>query len=536
MSQISGDELAELNALVDKNPKKALAVLREYDEKYETDPNYQVNSGGFLIDIGEVLGQSNIVLGGIIRIEAVLDQIGCFHPNMLYNVANGYSAMSNLMRRSKGQAYRLEPNDTHLVRAKHYYRRAIEEIDQEDGDIRAQLWVNYGNCLSGLGRTVDAISAYDRALQLVPDYPMAKGNLAIEMHYFARIAHHPIFLLDALEKLNQVLSADNLGPYAGVGARKAFKRKRDEIAAEISELSVDKRERVVERPKLPSGYMGEYLDFCAGHQLFLNFCLSCRRCDRYVKDSLAFSLITDLDDRTTFTRLTRVVNEIKESYAFARLLLFQSLYPSLNIVPIDDLTTYVDNLDYAVYGTRVASLKLAFESAYNVLDKIAHFLNGYLALGVKSGPKLTFTTNGRIWHEKDNDKLRPELLDLNNLHLLGLYDLARDLDIDYNQPENDGYYGQLRRTRNSLTHEYLIPHVEGMGWSVEADDEKLHLFYADLVEQAKDLQRLVRAAIIHLIAFIDLEERRKHQCFDGLVAPMYVPWYDANLFTSALDP
>jgi len=535
MIQISNEELAALSAIVIDDPQKALTVLREYDEKYKRDPNFWFNSGGFLIDIGDGLGQSNLVLEGIVRIEAVLDQDGYDHPNMLYNVANGYSTMCNLVRRSKGKDYRLDPDDTPLLRAKHYYRRALERIDQAGRDLRAQLWVNYGNCLSGLGRAVEAISAYDRALQIVSDHSMAKGNLAIELHYFARIAQYPIFLLDALEMLEEVLSAKNLGEYAGVGAPQAFERTRDKIAAEISELGIDRTARVEEKPTLPSGYVGEYLEFCAGHQLFLNFCLSCRRCDRYVKDSLAFSLITDLDDRTSFTRLTRVVNEIKESYAFARFLLFQALYPSLNTVPIDDLTAYVDNLDYAVYGIRIASLKLAFESAYNVLDKIAHFLNDYLGLGVKSGLRLTFTTSGRIWREKDKDQLRSELLDLNNQYLLGLYDLARDLDIDHTQPEKDGYWGQLRRTRNSLTHEYLIPHIEGIGWAVEADDESLHLFYTDLVDQAIDLLQLVRAAVIHLIAFIDLEERRKYQASEGLVAPMYVTWYEPTLFTPALD-
>jgi len=447
MTQISSEELAALSALVVDESQKALALLREYDEKYERDPNFWFNSGVFLIDIGDRLGQSNLVQEGIVRIETVLDQVGYDHPSMLYNVANGYSTLSNFVRRSKGKDYRLDPDDTPLLRAKHYYRRTLEKIDQVSRDLRAQLWVNYGNCLSGLGRAVEAISAYNRALQIVPDHSMAKGNLAIELHHFVRIAQHPIFLLDALEMLEQVLSEKNLGEYASAGARQVFEHTRDQIAAEISELGIDETARADVKPTVPSGYVGEYVEFCVKHQLFMNFCLSCRRCDRYAKDSLAFSLITDLDDRTSFTRLTRVVNEIKESYAFARFLFFQGLYPSLNTVPVDDLTAYVDNLDYTVYGIRIAAVKLAFESAYNVLDKIAHFLNDYLGLGVQSGPRLTFTTNGGIWREKGSSVLRSKLMDLNNQHLLGLYDLARDLDIDRTRPEKDGYWGRLRRTR-----------------------------------------------------------------------------------------
>jgi tetratricopeptide (TPR) repeat protein len=530
------EELAALSALVINEPQKALALLREYDEKYGKDPNFLFNSGGFLIDIGDGLGQSNFVLEGIGRIEVVLDQVGHDHPNMFYNVANGYSTLCNLVRRSQGKGYQLDPDETPLLRAKYYYRRALEKIDQISQDLRAQLWMNYGNCLSGLGRAVEAMSAYDKALRIVPDHPMAKGNLAIELHYFSKIAQSPLFLLDALEMLEQVLSKKNFRDYAGVGARQAFAHTRDQIVAEISKLGIDEVARAEQKPtNVPSGYVGEYVEFCAGHHLSLNFCLSCRRCDRYVEDSLAFSLITDLDDRTSFTRLARVINEIKESYAFARLLLFQAISPPLNTIPIDDLTAYVDNLDYAVYGVRIASLKLAFESAYNILDKIAHFLNDYLKLGVRSGPRLTFTTNGTIWRKKNNNLLRPELMDLNNQHLLGLYDLARDLDIDHKQPENDGYWGQLRHTRNSLTHEYLIPHIEGIGWAVEADNESLHFFYTDFVHQTIDLLQLVRAAVIYLIAFIDLKERRKSQASEGLDAPLYVTWYKPTLFTPGLD-
>lgn len=534
MNQISREQLAELSSLTIENPQKALALLRDYDKEYKGDPNFQRNSGGFLIDIGDSLGKSDIVQEGIERIEAVLDKGEYGHPGVLYNVANGYSNLCNIMRRSKGKVYRLDPDDTPLLQAKHYYRKAIKTIDQANRGLRAQLWVNYGNCLSGLGRTVDAISAYDRALQAVPDHCMAKGNLAIELYHFARIAQYPVFLLDALEMLERVLATDGLEKRASIGARQVFERVRDRIAADISDLGVERTVQERQEPTVPSGYVREYIDFCAKHQLFMNFCLGCRRCDRYFKDSLTFSLITDIDDTTSFKRLTRVVNEIKESYALARLLLFQALHPSLDTVTIDDLTAYVDNLDYAVYGIRTASLKLAFESAYNILDKIAHFLNDYLNLGIKYDPNVKFTMNGRIWR-KNKHRLRSELLELDNQHLFGLYDLARDLAIDYKQPEKNGYWGHLRRTRNSLTHEYLIPHIEATGWAVEADDESLHLYYADLVDQTIDLLQFVRAAVIHLIAFIDLEERKKREVSEGLIAPMYITWYEPTLFTPALD-
>jgi tetratricopeptide (TPR) repeat protein len=326
VTRIREEELAALSTLVVNEPRKALALLREYDQEYERDPDFWFNSGGFLIDIGYALEQSNLVGEGICRIEDVMDQLHYDHPTMLYNAANGYYALYRLVRRLQGKDYRFDPDDTPLLDAKHYYRTALEKTAQVGRDLRAQLWANYGNCLSGLRRTVEAMSAYDQALQIAPDHPMAKGCLAIELHHFAGITQYPVFLLDAFEMLEQVLSNSSLHEYAGVDARQTFERNRDQIAAEISQLEIDETARTHEEPtSAPSGYVAEYVRFCAKYQLLLNFCLSCRRCDRYAEDSLTFSLITDPDDRTCFTRLARVINEIKESYAFARFLLFREV-------------------------------------------------------------------------------------------------------------------------------------------------------------------------------------------------------------------
>ncbi len=534
MEQLTKEELLALNELALREPHKPLALLREYEEKFQEDRNLRRNSGGLLIDIGTYLNQASLVEEGIRRIE---DAPGADNASStsFYNLANGFLVLHNIERRSKGTEYHFEPDGTPLVKAKYYYRKALA-IAESDRNSRAQQWINYGNCLSGLGRSVEAISAYDQALNRVPDHPMAKGNLAVELHYFARIADHLAFLVDARQMLDEALSDKRLDKYGGGRPRQHFEHTRQQIVAVLSSMGKDPNAPAEHSiPSFRSDYERKYVEFCARNQVFLNFCLRCRRCSGYARDSLTFSLTTDIDDQTSFVRLSRVVNEIKEQYASARFLLYQSVHPLLDTVPIDEITTYTDSLDYAVYGVRVASLKLAFESAYNILDKIAHFVNDYLKLGVKPGPKLTFATNGSIWRLKDNGPLRREIVQLQNWHLFGLYDLARDLYIDPKEHELDGHWGKLRRTRNALTHEYLILHVEGMGWTVEADAPHLHLYYSDFVEQTIALLRLARAAIIYLIAFIDWEERKKHQSSNGFIAPMYATRYDAALFTRALN-
>ena len=199
MERISEEELLALKELALREPQKSFALLREYEDTFEGDPNLRFNSGGLLIDIGTDLNRPDLVEEGIQRIEGILGQFDD-SSTLFYNLANGYSALSNLERRLEGADYRLDPDDTPLVRAKYYYRKALA-VNESNRDLRTQQWINYGNCLSGLGRTVEAMSAYDQALQLFPEHPMAKGNLGIELHHFARIADHSIFLLDAQQPM-----------------------------------------------------------------------------------------------------------------------------------------------------------------------------------------------------------------------------------------------------------------------------------------------------------------------------------------------
>lgn len=535
MEHMSVEELLAWKDLAKDKPQEALGLLREYQGRFGQDPNFTHNLGGLLIDLGADLNRRDLVEEGVQQIEEILGQTD-ENTTLLYNLANGYSELSRLERRQQGADYVFDPDNTPLFSAKHHYREALSLAPPANRDFHARHWINYGNCLSGLGRAVEAMSAYNQALRLSPDHPMAQGNLGVEIQHFARIADHPIFLLDARDLLDQALSSEQLEKYGGLRVRRYFDQIRQNTATMLSELGL---EQDVQREDgvvpFSSDYEREYVEFCARHQLYLNFCLDCRRCEKYARDSLTFSLITAIDDDRSFVRLSRVINEIKERYAFARFLLLQSTNPILDTIPFDSRTSYVDNLDYAVYGTRVASLKLAFESAYNILDKIAHFINDYLDLGVAPGPGVAFATNGRIWRSRGSNSLRQEIVETENWRLFGLYDLARDLDIDHRDSANDGYWGKLRRTRNSLTHEYLILHVEGTDWPREADGAHLHLHYVDFAEQTIHLLQLVRAAIIYLVAFIDEEERKKHRSSAGFVASMTVRRYDATLFMPALD-
>ncbi|MEN5371423.1 LA2681 family HEPN domain-containing protein [Luteimonas sp. TWI406] len=83
----------------------------------------------------------------------------------------------------------------------------------------------------------------------------------------------------------------------------------------------------------------------------------------------------------------------------------------------------LNTLDYPAFGLATEQLKMAFRVAYSIFDKIAFFLNRYLALGM--GPR---QVNFRaVWTEGKNKALRSRIAGSKNWPLRGLYWLSKDL-------------------------------------------------------------------------------------------------------------
>lgn len=515
--KISPAQLDYFSELVSQNPLQALQELQENEAAYADDPTFWFNYGGFLIDSGVLLRQADVVERGIKTLQAMVpEDPDRALPDLYYNLANGYMALYDIAKHQPDFHY--SPDSEFLLLAKQWFRTALSaHPDRLAARTRSMARVNYGNCLAQLGRTVEAIDVYDLALQDLPNHAMALGNLGIELNRYAYVARDPFLLVNARDVLREALADSKLEETGLANARPAFERslaKIEERLAAFSNIFAHTHDQSSPgtHPGQPVTYLDRYVAFCRMHHLFLNFCLRRRPCAHPLRDTVGFSLTTDLDDDTTFYRLSRIVNEIKERYATARLLLFEACDPPAAAEQIDELTQYTDNLDYAVYGVRVAKLKLAFEGAYNVLDKIAFFINDYADLRVKE-KQVSFAS---IWRERNGATIRPSLLKPNNWYLFGLYDISRDLAAG-------AYSNYLSELRNYSTHRYLVPHVEGFGWRMEADAEEYHIGYHELLEKTIELMRFVRSAVIYLIAFIDNEERRKRQNRPGLAVPMFVP-------------
>jgi hypothetical protein len=246
-----------------------------------------------------------------------------------------------------------------------------------------------------------------------------------------------------------------------------------------------------------------YVEFCSNNKLFLNLHIHEDICEASTFDPVFIRLLLPPNDEKTFYNLAKTVNQIKEDYAIARLLLVQSQFKTAELNNISLRTTFVNTPDNSISNIYTGLIKSAFKEAYNILDKIARFINEYFYLGI-SPERNIYITSKELWMDKiskKNWKLKLEVLESNNPSLYALYDLSLDLN-----PQT-GYYTNLRQMRNKLVHEKLIIH--GSGWSGIGDDHNIS--YEKMILRTIRLLKIVKCAIIYLINSVNIEETKKQR-------------------------
>jgi hypothetical protein len=95
----------------------------------------------------------------------------------------------------------------------------------------------------------------------------------------------------------------------------------------------------------------------------------------------------------------------------ARFLLILSRYEKLNLDFVDKRVTIINTLDYSIHNIYVQLVKTAFKTFYDILDKIAFFINDYLKLGI-SDREIDFT---KVWYSDNKRTVRTKIVDSNNV-------------------------------------------------------------------------------------------------------------------------
>lgn len=237
----------------------------------------------------------------------------------------------------------------------------------------------------------------------------------------------------------------------------------------------------------------EYLNsFCLENRLYLNVCNFCQRCDAAVGDTIVIREMHVPQTDKSYLTLSSYLNQIKQDYITARALLVLSRYPKLNLDLFDKQVVLIDTLEDTVNNIYVQLVKTSFITFYNILDKLAFFINDYLKLSVNED----YINFSNVWFEDPTMKttIRPAILITENPSLNAVYDIYKDLD--------KGAYKQLKKTRNALTHRFVKLKI-----NPELQTDTI-MSEENLVDQTILLARVVRNGIIYLLQFVRTEERK----------------------------
>jgi tetratricopeptide (TPR) repeat protein len=428
---------------------------------------------------------------------------------LLYVVGNAWSALEHLRPPTEASVWDWEQHE--LRQAILAYRRAVRSpgfsalapIEQ------SRLLTNLANLLDRIGRSVDAIETWDRALTITPGFGMARGNRALGLVGYANHlyddGHRALLLKTAFHELNEALKETLEG-----NAPAGFTDHRDRIARRLTPEYLARKDDLDRHSLGDAQPEQEYRKTILGLRLFLNPLNDIGRNTIAATDVLGTPPIVVRVGTAPYYQ--GFLSQLKQEFIAARYLYYKGSRPSATPHYADRDTYLTDTLDYPAYGLRTEQLRASYRLAYSLFDKIAYFLNHYLSLGINE-KSVYFRT---LWYAQMTPKrvLRPDFLQYENLPLRGLYWLAQDLappdDADMETLNPDAQH--LATIRNHLEHKFLKLHTEGPFPTPRLDDPLTFSLTRHAFEQkCRRVLRLSRAAIIHLILAVHREERLREE-------------------------
>jgi len=434
-----------------------------------------------------------------------------------YNWANAWAARRHiLIKGSSGSIW--EWNHPELGQELFHLRTAIKEpdFDSSENYQKCQIYVNTANALNTLGRPVQALEYWNRALQIIPNYGMALGNNGLGLMSYARLlydhGHATVLMKVAYDNFMSAISDSAYFEAAGYeGVKTGMAVEADNIAKHVDLAAVNCTLNLHDHSLGETKEEQEYRNWCLKQGLFLN----------PLNDLGAYPIAaTDIFGLPSITVsikeppvLFGFFNQLKQEYASARYVYYEGI-TSEGVHFSDRGVALLNTLDYPVYSLAVERVKMAFRLLYSIFDKMAYFINHYWQLG-KSEKPIYFHS---IWVQKKNREfsLRDEFDGYENLPMRGLYWLSKDiLDNDSVLKDTlDPNAQALRQMRNHLEHKYCKIH-DSIWRAENYDVEPLSTFkdtfaYSvkrdDLEAKTLRLLKLVREGLIYLSLAVHREE------------------------------
>jgi tetratricopeptide (TPR) repeat protein len=387
------------------------------------------------------------------------------------------------------------------------FRRALNHagFSSLDRARRCQILTNLGSLMSNLGRFVEALDYYDRALGLNSTFGMALGNKGQCLLAYARALYddgHKTVLASEVARLLERAVQLPLEP----GAREGFAELLDVAQRASSGSEFARHPERLRAFDLGDGEEAVFRTWALERRLFLNPLNDLGALEIAARDTLHLPEIqVSAQHGTGFHGF---FNQLKQEFAAARVLLFESLQADRHYA--DAGIRLVNTLDGTAFGLSLEKTKFAFRSAYSILDKAAVFVALYFNLAVPLH-RVTFRsvwfTNGRA-----DRGLRPEFENRKNWPLRGLYWLAKDLaeeDTDFHDAM-DPDAQETATLRNRLEHQYVkVTSGDAPDAGVPPDPFPYRIDAVRLLERTARALSTARAALTYLSLAVHAEERTK---------------------------
>jgi hypothetical protein len=483
---------------------------------------------GILIDLSDEVDHENGIRAAIKRGEMLLAQDRSPREQALlhYFVSNAWESARTLSRKDEALEDWEQPElEQQIIHLRHAVRLAV--TGKLSSLRRCQILTNLGNLMSHCGRLVDAVAYWDDALSIDSNFPMALGNRGSGLLKWAGLNHDPghqiRFIRDGYRSLKRAL-ASRRKIRIHDGARRFFEVHIENVERLVPTKLLRVRSHSHQWPKRMARSELEYRTWCLVERLFLN------DLNELGPDPIGAADVLSLPGITTSIHsgppnAIGFFNQLKQEYVTARYMYYEGINSGKAHFSDRDVTL-VNTLDYPAYGLPVEQVKISFRIAYSILDKVAYFVNDYLALQIPER-RVSFRS---LWYERQERArgLRKDIHLAGNWPLKGLFWLAKDLyenDPGFTEAiEPDGQ--EVAETRNHIEHKYFkltlfAPPVAPRQGTPSMRGDVLARSMDRLAFEAMTLRllRTARSALINVALGIFAEEGRRA----GKLGPVSMP-------------
>ena len=441
--------------------------------------------------------------------------------------ANIHAGLRHLSGDHQGWKWVQAPIEQEIL----HLRQALDHLSDSTTrdlrtDLKLRITTNLGNVLDHVGRFVEAIELWDRALGEHPRFAMALANRGQALFWYARYVQDPTqqaILLRESYRSYRTAAALGVEPHARAEMQQWVDHLRSMEDWEALDIpAINFRSKSSKREK-------KYRRWCVERRLVLNPMNDATTAENGMPDTLTLPdiFVTREDSSPALPAVYAIFNQLKQEYTAARFIVFEAMEDRdrKGLHFADRGVVLYDALDYRCYRLWIEKLKMAFLSAHAVFDKIAYLINEYwkLSLDIRS------TNFNAIWY-RDGDVrkgLCARFDDSNNWPLRGLHWLSRDF---YYKPKSlQAVLPEakvIHDIRNHIAHKYLRVHDD---WLYSASGERKQVdpragypvTDRELEVHTLTLLKLVRSALIYLSSAVAHEEADKRKTLnDFLVLPM----------------